>query len=563
LLREDARVNIPAPRHRKVDQYDVVIVGAGSSGCVLASRLSEDPDRTVLLLDAGRDHPTLDDFPDDLARANSMAASFPGHPNNWSFVGEIVPGRNYPLARGKVVGGSSAVNGTYFIRGKRADFDHWAALGNDLWSYDQVLPSFRRSERDLDFATDHHGQDGPIPVRRPQDAELTPVSRAFIEACRRLGHGEDHDKNDPDSEGVGRIPRNAVDGIRMNTALTYLSTARGRPNLTVLGESHVRRVLFEGTRAVGVEAERDGQLVTFRGDEIVLSAGGIKTPHLLLLSGVGPADQLRELGIDVVHDSPGVGRGVKDHPSVFMSFRVPDGRGQLPANFMPFQACLNYTAPNSTVDGDLQINCGSASYRQMLESSRRRFASAPSYLRRPLRTLAALRRLDKRLVYSQAKNQDNLTLLCSLDAEASEGSISLRSADPDQAPAISLNYLSDPADMPRVETNLRMALEILHSPEFRQLGAKPAEPVEHHFQSGAALREWIWKNIGTSFHTTSSARMGTDEAAVVDQHCRVRGVEGLRVVDISVMPTIVRRGTAATAVMIGERAAELMTSDTH
>jgi choline dehydrogenase len=540
--------------------YDVIVVGAGTAGCALAARLSDNDARQVLLLEAGTDYASLDDFPAELSRARSMAATFPGHPNSWNFVGELSPERSqYPLARGKVVGGSSSVNGTYFVRARPADFDAWAGLGNPLWSYEQVLPFFKKSENDLDIDNEFHGRDGPVPVVRPRPDQMRPVSQAFVQACLDAGYPEDPDKNAPGPEGVGPVTRNCVNGIRMNTAVCYLTPIRDRRNLTVRGDTFVRRVLFQGTRAVGVEAERNGQPVTFRGAEVVLSAGGFQSPHLLMLSGVGPADSLRKHGIDVVHDSPAVGRNAKDHPSLHVSFQVEDDGVPLPDDFMVFQTTLNHTAPGSEHVSDVQITCGAASYSAMLRAipgAAGKRAGLPSYLKRPLTTLNALRKLSTRMVLQEARMQDNLMLLCSLDAEKSSGEIYLTSADPDEPPGINLDYLTDPADLPRIVANLRVATDLLRAPGFKKLGLKRVNPTDEDLSSDDALRSWIRSNLSTSLHTHSSARMGpaSDPAAVVDQYCRVHGVDGLRVVDISIIPGI-RRGPAATAVMIGERAA--------
>jgi choline dehydrogenase-like flavoprotein len=546
--------------------YDVVVVGGGSAGCALAARLSENASRRVLLLEAGPDYAALDDFPLELTRALSMAAAFPGHPNSWNFIAELIPGRRYPHARGKVIGGSSTINGTYFVRGRPEDFDGWAAMGHDLWSYEQVLPFFRKCESDRDFAGEYHSQDGPIPIRRPGPEELREVSRAFVDACLETGYVAEPDKNAPGPGGVGPTPRNVANGFRINTAAAYLTPARSRPNLTVLGDSLVRRVLFEGKRAIGVEVEHHGQAASYAAGEVVLCAGGIKSPHILMLSGIGPAEELHRHGIAVVHDSPGVGRHVKDHPSLPVNFVVRDEDRPLPVDFMSFQSTLNHTAEGSDIASDLQITCGSATLSQMMRPAtgtgglRGRL---PSYLTRPIRTLSALRKLPARLVMSEARTQDTLRLLCSLEAEKSTGEITLRSADPAEAPHINLNYLSHPDDLPRLRANLRVATSLLLSPSFRRLKLKLVGLSKDDLASGAAMDRWIRNNLATSFHTSCSARMGpaSDPTAVVDQRGRVHGVDGLRVADISIMPEITRRGPAATAVMIGERIAALMEAE--
>ena len=284
-----------------------------------------------------------------------------------------------------------------------------------------------------------------MPICRPRPDQLRPVSEAFVEACLVAGYGEDPDKNAPGKGGVGPTPRNVENGFRINTSVAYLTQARVRPNLTVLGDSFVRRVLFEGTRAVGVEAEREGRRVIFQAGEVVLCAGAIKSPQLLMLSGVGPAEILERHGIAVTHDSPGVGSNVMDHPTLHVRFRVRDDDTPLPRDFMAYQMCLNHTAEGSDLIGDLQITCAAASFAQMMRAVSGRL---PSYLARPIRTLKALGKLPARLVMSQALHQDNLSLICSLDAERSKGRITLRSADPADPPTINLNYLSDPADLP-------------------------------------------------------------------------------------------------------------------
>ena len=487
---------------------DVVVVGAGTSGCPLAARLA-DAGLRVLLLEAGDDHPA--GFPVELRDPTRMAAAVPGHPAAWHLEAELPGERRAPLQRGRVVGGSSAVNAAVFLRATPADLDGWAAAGNDLWSYEQVLPVLRRLESDRDFgAGPVHGADGPVPVQRfPADH---PVAEAFAAAVEELGFPDEADKNAGGPPGSGPVPFNVAGGVRVNTAMAYLAPRRALPALTVRGGVLVRSVLIEHGRAVGVETSAG----VVRAATVVLSAGAVGSAQLLLRSGIGPASALRAAGIDVVVDAPGVGTGASDHPQVYLGWRPgrarPDGR-------LPLSAVLHtdtvevlpWLTPFSRVTardagGDLAVGVG-------------------------------LQRAESRV------------------------ELTLRPGDPEGSPRLRYGYLRNETDRRGLRDGVRLAADLLRTGRFAALGAERTDLPEDVLADDRALDAWIRSRLTTAVHLCGTARMGPDGdvAAVVDQELRVRGVDGLRVVDTSVLPTAPSRGPAATAVLVGERAADLVT----
>ncbi|MGE0418967.1 MAG: GMC family oxidoreductase [Acetobacteraceae bacterium] len=524
-------------------EADFVVVGAGSAGCVMAARLSEDPGTRVVLLEAGGEDRNM-----WIHIPLGYGKTFANPAVNWMFRTEPEAGANgrqifWP--RGKVLGGSSSINGMVYIRGQHEDFDHWRQLGNAGWSYQDVLPYFRRAEDQQSFRDEYHGNGGPLAVSDPTYNH--PICDAFIQAAVEAGYPRNRDFNGATQEGVGYQQTTTRNGRRCSTAVGYLHPARRRPNLQVITRATTERVLFDGKRATGVAFRQDGASRTVRATrEVVLCGGAIGSPHVLMLSGVGPATHLAEMGVEVVHDLAGVGQCLQDHYSAAVKLRCKEPITFNDVMMNPLKKLgvgLRYLLHR---DGPLTMAAGPvalfARTRPELASPDVKISISPFSSDNPA---AGLHRFSGFTVIAYQLRPD------------SRGEIRLKSTNPLDAPAMIPNYLSDPNDQRTIVDGLKIVRGLLRSHRFeRYIDAEylPGPAVN----SDEELLNYARQYGGTVYHPTSTCRMGPDRMAVVDEQLRVRGMEGLRVVDASVMPIVASGNTNAPTIMIAEKAVDMI-----
>ncbi len=528
------------------ESFDYIIVGAGSAGCVLANRLTASGRHRVLLLEAGGpDRHMWIHIPLGFAKLFDNAKV------NWRYTSEPEPelnNRKIIQPRGKVLGGSSSINGLLYIRGQTEDFDHWCQLGNTGWAFADVLPYFRRAEDQERGADELHGVGGPLAVSNV--CEPHPLCEAFIEAAQQTGIPRNDDFNGPRQEGAGYFQLTAKNGRRWSTAAGYLRQARRRSNLTIALNALATRVLFSGRRAIGVEYRQNQTTRTaYAGGEVILAGGAFNSPQLLQLSGLGPATLLRALGIEVIAHMPGVGADLQDHLQVRMQFR-----------------CTEPITMNDVVN-DWRHRFG-AGLRYML-SRKGLLSIGAGYAGAFLRTRPELTSPDVQihfLIFSTETAGAALhpfsgfmASVCQLRPE-SRGFVRISSKEPSVPPAIQPRYLSSQRDRDTAVAGLTMLRRVMNQPVMRRLVAEERAPGPN-CSSDADLLAYARATGTTVYHPTSTCRMGSDPAAVVDERLRVRGIDRLRVVDASIMPTVVSGNTNAAVVMIGEKGADMILED--
>ena len=530
---------------KSIRNFDFIIVGAGSAGCVLANRLSASGRFTVLLIEAGKASHPLSPVPVSFSRLIDNPKA------NWCYASEPEPAmakRSIPVPRGRLLGGSSAINGLVYVRGQRLDYDTWAQLGNRGWSFDDVLPIFQRMENYEFGADEWRHQGGPLHVSAV--ADQNPLCDALINAGNQIGLPFNPDYNGADQTGICKTQTTIRNGRRMSTAVAYLAPARSRSNLEVVTEALVQRLDLEEKRCTGVSYTVDGRTIEARARvEVILCCGSINSPQLLELSGIGQPDRLKSHGIEVRHALAGVGEGLRDHIAPRMGWTVTQ-RG-VTFNDRARGLGLLWQIARYAIRRDGFLSLPSAPLlafiktRVGLESPDAQFHLVPY-------TFSPTKR--------QLLEEPGMTVTVYQLRPESLGSIHIKSPDPREAPAIRFNFLSNPLDRQTLTDAVRVARQLVEAPamdRFRGVEFKPGPDVK----TDAEIIEWAGNTAETAYHPVGTCRMGVDEAAVVDERLRVHGMEGLRIADGSIMPTLVSGNTNAACIMIGEKAADMILTE--
>jgi choline dehydrogenase-like flavoprotein len=528
--------------------FDYIIVGAGSAGCVLANRLSADPAVRVALLEAG---PSDHGFPQriliDVPAGINSVISNPRY--NWSYVYETdsaLGNRPIPCPRGRVLGGTSAINGMVYVRGHRADYERWAAEGAEDWTYDAVLPYFKKSENYQHGASDYHGTGGELDVQDQRDPN--PVGEYAIEAATQLQYRRTSDFNGGEQDGFGFWQVTQKRGARASTARAFLDPARKRANLTIITDALLERIDLEEKRAVGVTVRRrDGGTPILKARrEVILSGGAINSPQMLLLSGIGPAAELQALGIRVHHDLPGVGENLHDHQGIFMNWRSPDARLYgLSWNALPWMAASPFKYAIERKGALTTNTCEAGGF---------------------IRSLPDLPQPDLQLLFfPQFMNQPQhlvprghgFAWHASLLQPKSRGKLSLKSTRADEPPRLQSGFLTHDDDLAGLMRGFKEIRRIVAADAMTKVRGEEVDPGPG-VQSDEDIARFIRGNLGTTYHPVGTCKMGTDPMAVVDPKLRVRGLDGLRVIDASVMPRVTSGNTNAPTIMIAERGADFI-----